>query len=99
LVVTAEAEERSPALVYEITIDGNLVHSGRVVPGPIEVPKAEGTFAGDHFTLPPGKHAITVTAPGHDPWIREVMLLTGAEKHYFHARLKRSKQKEAGRTD
>lgn len=54
--------------VYEITLDGELVASGRTVP------KAKGTHMLE-FTTTPGSHVLTVTAPGCEPWEKKIAVL------------------------
>ena len=56
------------AVVYEITLDGKLVASGRTIP------KDKGTQMLE-FTTTAGDHVLTVTAPGCEKWQKTIAVL------------------------
>jgi len=55
-------------VVYEITLDGKLVASGRTIP------KDKGTQILE-FTTTAGNHLLTVTAPGCEKWQKKIAVL------------------------
>lgn len=73
-IVQTDAE-----VVYEFHLDGNFVSSGK------SLAQGKGLQMWE-LTATPGDHVLRVTAPGYEPWLRTVTIMSGT-KHGSNFRI------------
>lgn len=76
--------ESETEVVYEISLDGKFVSSGKTLP------PGKGMQAVELMAIP-GDHVVRVSAPGYETWHREVSIMNGTKNgSSFRIDLKKS---------
>jgi hypothetical protein len=79
-VVTCLVESEMEG-VFEVHLDDDLILSGKAsTEKPVSI----------EFMAPVGRHSLSVTSEGHDPWRRDIKILAGPnEQQHFWVKLQK----------